>query len=459
MGAESQNQFSGHLEGGVHVRRSWSRALATLRSAVAALASLLLLASIAQAAQIATPLATSVSNEPAGSLPPAWLEFGPGGQLLARAIAAENCPPLTLDGRDVPMPVRSPASDAFPVVSCEATIPFGVQAAAIGEQILPLPAGPLTRIAVIGDTGCRLSDWDKKYQACNDPEAWPFAEVAATVAAWQPDLIVHVGDYLYREAPCPDGNAGCAGSPHGDNWATWNADFFAPASPLLGSAPWVFMRGNHETCERNPEGWFAFLDPRPFMQACQRFTDPYVTTLNGITFAVIDSAEASDTTTSPREAQEYARQFDVLGGITPAGSWLVTHRPVWGILEGKDGDIEVENSTYEAATAGSLKADYALVLSGHIHLAQAIAFEPASARPPQIVSGNSGTALDDVPTGTPTASELDDPDVEEAETLSAFGFLTFERDGERWLATQRNAGGTPLVGCVLDPTHLGCAAP
>mgnify|MGYP000167914488 CR=1 FL=1 len=61
--------------------------------------------------------------------------------------------------------------------------------------------------------------------------------VAGAVAAWDPDLIVHVGDYLYRESPCPEGQSGCAGSPHGDNWATWNADFFAPASPLLGAAP------------------------------------------------------------------------------------------------------------------------------------------------------------------------------------------------------------------------------
>ena len=47
----------------------------------------------------------------------------------------------------------------------------------------------IRRIAVIGDTGCRLNDWEKKYQACYDPDAWPFAQVAQAVADWDPDLV------------------------------------------------------------------------------------------------------------------------------------------------------------------------------------------------------------------------------------------------------------------------------
>jgi hypothetical protein len=336
------------------------------------------------------------------------------------------------------------------------TIPFGVEAASIAGQTLPVPSGPVGRIAVIGDTGCRLNDWEKKYQACNDPGAWPFAQVATSVAAWQPDLIVHVGDYLYRESPCPDTGINCAGSPYGDNWATWNADFFTPVAPLLGSAPWIFMRGNHETCSRNPDGWFHYLDPRAFQEACQKFTEPYIAPLDGVIFAAVDSAEAADTNDTPEEAKEYGRQFDLLANTAPTGSWLVTHRPVWGILEGKEGAFEVENSAYEAATGGSLKADYGLVLSGHIHLAETLSFDDSSGRPPQIISGNSGTALDDIPTASPSAGQLGDPNVEEAETLSAFGFLTLEVIDDTWLATQRDASGIPLQECVLDLPEITC---
>jgi hypothetical protein len=250
--------------------------------------------------------------------------------------------------------------------------------------------------------------------------------------------------------------AGCQGNPHGDNWATWDADFFTPAASLLGAAPWVFMRGNHETCERNPLGWFRFLDPRRYQPSCQRFTEPYVMALNGLSLAVIDSAEAADTSDTPEETAEYTRQFDVLAEMAPPGSWLVTHRPVWGILEGKASEFEVENATYAAATGDSLKADYGLVLSGHIHVAESIAFDESSQRPPQLVSGNAGTALDEIPTASPTAGELGDPAVTEAETLSAFGFMTLEPEKDVWFATQRDKDGNPLLECVLDLDHISC---
>jgi hypothetical protein len=425
-------------------------------SAITVTLVLILVAWAGASAQSATPVASPIPIVQDGPLPPAWLEFGPNGILLARVIVASSCPPIVLDGFAVVMTGRSSPSESFPVVACEATVPFGTQSATIRGQNLPLPVGPANRIAVIGDTGCRLNVWERKYQACNDAESWPFARVAASVAEWNPDLIVHVGDYLYRESACPADMSGCAGSPYGDNWSTWNADFFTPAGLLLGVAPWVFTRGNHESCERNPEGWFAYLDPRQFQSACQRFTEPYIAPVLGQSFAVIDSAEAADTTVTSDEQTEYARQFDLLSEISPPESWLVTHRPVWGILSGKTGEIEVENAAFEAATGGSLKADYALILSGHIHLAESISFDERSGRPPQVISGNAGTALDDISTASPTADQLGDPTVAEAETLSTFGFMTLERDGDDWIAIQRDRNGNPLLGCILALPEISC---
>ena len=319
----------------------------TLRSRLAAGAvalAILAVTLLGAVAQVATPVGTPAAVQAIGQLPPPWLEFGPEGQLQARIIVEGACPVLTLDGIDVVMDARGDPSPAFPVVACEATVPFGANVASISGQSLPLPKGPVERIAVIGDAGCRLNSWEKKYQDCNNPSAWPFAQVAASVASWQPDLIVHVGDFLYRESPCPAGMTGCAGSPYGDNWWAWQADFFTPASAMFPVAPFVIMRGNHETCDRNGDGWFAYLDPRPYPGACERFTDPYVTTLHGVTMAVIDSAEASDEKSSPEEDAEYARQFDELAVMAPPGSWLVTHRPVWGILAGNQGEFQVENA-------------------------------------------------------------------------------------------------------------------
>jgi hypothetical protein len=436
-----------------------ARLLCGVRAAFTAITfvSLLILAEWgAGSAQPATPVVSPNLSEQIGPLPPAWLEFGPDGILIARIVVETGCPSIMFDGFDVVMTRRSTPSAAFPVIACEAPVPFGTEVATIEGQELPLPNGQANRIAVIGDTGCRLNDWEGKYQACNDPRAWPFAQVAESVAEWKPDLIVHVGDYLYRESACPQGMTGCEGSPFGDNWVTWNADFFTPAGPLLGAAPWVFMRGNHETCDRNPEGWFAYLDPRQFQSACQQFTEPYISPVLGLSFAVIDSAEAADTKVTPEEQTEYARQFDLLSEITPAGSWLVTHRPVWGILLGKSGEFEVENAAFVAATGGSLREDFGLLLSGHIHVAELIAFDEASDRPAQLISGNAGTALDDIPTASPPAGQLGDPAVMEAETLSTFGFLTLERDGENWNAVQRDENGDPLLECILDLPEMRC---
>lgn len=407
-------------------------------------------------AQTATPAATPLTSTASSQITPAWLEFGTQGQLLARVVVDGDCPALEIDGHAAVMAPRAAATAEFPVVACEASVPFGAQSAAIAGQALNLPDGAFKRIAVIGDTGCRLSDWDKAYQACNDPAAWPFAEIARSVAAWDPDLVIHVGDYLYREDACPSSVSGCAGSPFGDNWQTWKADFFEPVGPLLGSAPWIVMRGNHETCSRNPEGWFRFLDPRPFQGGCARFTDPYVIPTIGISFAVIDSAEASDTSDSPEEVQEYRRQLEALAALAPPKSWLITHRPMHGVLRGEAGDVEVENASYEAATGGLLFSEYALFLSGHIHLAQSLAFTDSSGRPAQLISGNSGTALDDVPSATLTADELDDAQITEAENLQHFGFLTLEPDGDSWVASQRDAAGNELVRCVLALPDIAC---
>ena len=188
-------------------RRRWASRAALPITVLSLLAIVSLVPAVS--AQPGTPLASPRPGGSTGPLPPAWLEFGPDGRLIARVIADGECPALVADGEAVGMTRRTDASDAFPVVACEATVPFGTETASIFDQGLPLPDGPVRRIAVIGDTGCRVNDWEKKYQACNDPEAWPFAQVAQAVAAWDPDLIVHVGDYLYRESPCPDEIAGC----------------------------------------------------------------------------------------------------------------------------------------------------------------------------------------------------------------------------------------------------------
>ncbi len=185
---------------------------------------------------------------------PPWVEFGSDGALSVRAVVAPDaaCPPLTADGATVAMMPRGAPDEAYPIKVCEARVPATAAKLSSGDLALPTLPATVRRIAVIGDSGCRIDR--RNAQDCNDPAAWPFATIARAAAAHRPDLVIHVGDYHYRENPCPAGRSGCAGSPYGDNWPVWLADFLEPAAPLLGAAPWVMVRGNHELCRRGGHG-------------------------------------------------------------------------------------------------------------------------------------------------------------------------------------------------------------
>jgi hypothetical protein len=137
---------------------------------------------------------------------------------------------------------------------------------------------------------------------------------------------------------------------------------------------------------------------------------------------------------------------------------LVTHRPVWGILDGKEGDFQVENAAFDAATKGSLYGDYGLVICGHIHVAGLLGLDEVSQRPTHLVSGNAGTALNQIPTASPTAGDLHDPAVTQAETFSSFGFMTLEPAEIGRTATQRDKLAKPLLECVVVLDQLTCEA-
>jgi hypothetical protein len=137
-----------------------------------------------------------------------------------------------------------------------------VTSAVVGGQSLPVPKANPTKIVVIGDTGCRLQNGNGT-QSCNDPNPngtdtpYPFAAVASLAAAQNPDLVLHVGDYAYRDNACPAGQGfNCGGSPWGFGWDTWQADLFSPGAALLAAAPWIMTRGNHEQCNRAGQGWY-----------------------------------------------------------------------------------------------------------------------------------------------------------------------------------------------------------
>ena len=203
------------------------------------------------------------------------------------------------------MTKRAAKSPQFDDLVCDAALTGNAKRIRVGNRELPRPARDPRTVVVLGDTGCRIGGLTA--QSCDDPAAWPFPRIVRSIAAVHPDLVVHVGDYLYRENACPP-LAHCGGSPHGDDAAAWYADFLTPAAPLFAAAPVLLLRGNHEECARNGAGWFRYLDPRG-TTACADATDPYEVDFGDLRIVAFDSAVAEDRKVDPDRAAVYARQF------------------------------------------------------------------------------------------------------------------------------------------------------
>jgi calcineurin-like phosphoesterase family protein len=456
--------------------------------------------------------------------PIVWTQLRPDtdsarGQLIVRAIVARDapCPALTVKDAAWPMETRTDGSDPdFPIKMCEAALP-GNAAAQIGDVALkPRPDAP-RRIVVIGDTGCRITDYAA--QACDRPVDWPFFRVAEAASAQKPDLVIHVGDYHYREKPCA-GRTGCAGSPYGDTWAAWQADFFAPATPLLNAAPWVMVRGNHEDCTRAGAGWNLLIRPTLGLKAgerCPPDTDPDLFAFAHLLFAVPDTASAGLDYRPEDRAVTYRNQIRALSRNLAAASseiWLLTHQALWvsygqdrktkrydaeellgRIPDTFDADLRADVcgkiidpvDTYRQWLDGVVPKEnpnrpsnetpcreaklppgdalappgISLIVSGHTHNFQM--FAPAEGgKPLQLIVGNGGDALESVQSFPEASKALDFTDA----TLfgvagklwmrNTFGFAVLEKSGSAWTATLHDVDGKPIARCGLERPGASC---
>jgi len=397
----------------------------------------------------------SMAALPASAQTQAWVQAVAAGGYEARAITSEGtCPILKSDKGEVAMTVRAPENGAFPL-TCGAPIPLGARTASIGDAAIPLPVAAPARILVLGDTGCRIKG--AALQACNDPAAWPFPTLAAAAAKLKPDLVLHLGDYLYREEPCPPGNKGCEGSPSGDNWPSWNADFFAPAAPLLGAAPWVILRGNHEDCQRAGLGFLRLLGQDAFDPAapCNPHLAPFLVPLGGVTLAAMDNADAPDTSIDDRLVPIYEKEFHDLAEVA-APLWYAGHRPIWAAISGPLNIPIGGNATIIAAETNTpLPPNVALMLSGHIHTFEAINYDGAV--PPQIVAGNGGDNLDITPRDLKGAvfQGRSGVGVKDGLSVGGFGFLMMTRQDSNWTIDLYDSAGRPKGQCLFAPGAEG----
>jgi hypothetical protein len=387
---------------------------------------------------------------------------------------------------------------------CQADLPAGATAASVSGRTVPhrLPR-TVDRVALFGDTGCRIKG--SVVQDCGSDSAWTLARISQQLADSRPDVVVNVGDFYYREAPCPAGSqALCGGSPPPvtgfpfvDTDYGWLAEAIVPMAPLLPVAPLLMLRGNHEACSRGGNGYFLFFDPRDDTgQECAptwvdgvltapapATTPTWATTLRiaggrTLRLAVVDSTYGEDGAVTAWAAEQrptYAAAQARTRARPGRESWLLTHRPLLAHVTSDfapPGDplwTPWTSLDQTAASAGLLDT-YDLVVSSHVHITQAVQIP---GQPGQLVLGNGGTLLDP-PTGygTPPFGPLADatgaplvPGITPYPAPSAdwtsvtFGYAIARPRAKpgRWRITHHGTDGTPFADCRLADRTLACA--
>ena len=421
------------------------------------------------------------------------------GRPIVRALThATVCPAIQWDGKaSVAMTRRAEAAAlslrgdsaqkdtkaaVFDVLTCEAHWPVGAHHARVAGHAVPAPRSAINRIVIIADTGCRMKASENAFQPCNDPVKWPFAQVASSAAALKPDLVIHIGDIHYRESPCPEGNAGCANAAWGYGFDAWQADFFKPAQPLLAAAPWVFVRGNHETCSRAGQGWFRFIDAQPWThsRSCNDpthdkdadYSEPYAVPVDAHSqFIIYDSSRTNGKPflTTDVSFSKYTSQLKVVNHLSQQrpNSFFMSHHPLLAVVPAKDtsqfklaGDKGLQ-SVFEAAYPERLFPESVSVsLHGHVHLFEAISFK--SKHPVSLVLGNSGSANEGrVPETLPAGTELfKGALIDEYIGRADYGFVTLDRvetpKNDEWLLTEYTTMGQAVIQCTLSGGKSHC---
>jgi Calcineurin-like phosphoesterase len=385
----------------------------------------------------------------------AWVQYAADGNAHARALVTRTCPSVTYDGGSAPMRERAGMSAGFDDVVCDAPLPRDARNVAVEGARLPSPVRAPRTIVVFGDTGCRMSGQEQ--QNCGDIADWPFPKIAQTIAAVHADLLVHVGDYYYRENNCPQIMTKCTNR-WGDTSMSWNADWFAPAKPVFASAPLVLVRGNHEECARGGPAWFRYLDAADTVVPCTAGavdgSPPWAVSFDGLRIVVADSAaDPSDTKTDPARVAFYQTSFRRAQQLAagPGGdAWFVTHRPPFATA-----------NEAQALLALSWRfAPFDALLAGHVHDFETINL---AGYPPLIVNGESGDDLDDAgstakyiagatangkpvfPLGTPAPFGT-----------KQFGFAVYTRSAAGWAISLRDADGIERRACVLTKGTVSC---
>lgn len=448
--------------------------------------------------------------------------------LQTRAVIPNGVPCPKVEVRDnagvttkIAMTKRVPGAttvSAFASLrACEAALPKKLTRAEVAGHRVPaaLPK-QYKSIAMFGDTGCRVDD--DLHQDCSSPTLWPLAKNSKAIAKENPDVAIFTGDFYYREDRCgvtktnpdplnPDRTVidKCGGTPEPvpgadfkDTDYGWMADVFIPMAPLMKKVPILAVRGNHEECRRAGNGWFLFFDvtpmattscapataygkvPKDVMHPTWKFDMP-IDAKRTLRTVIVDSANGFNSDISPWVAKQrtaYEKAHELSARAAGRESWLVTHRPMFGIDPSTvtNGKPSWNNwtSVDQTAAAYGLLGHYNAMIASHVHVAQVVQIP---GQPAQIVVGNGGSIPDSfdpatypVPVhgpllggdGQPLANlptyAKPYPTAEYLWNTIKYGYVMAKpgAKADKWVLTQKDVEGKAYATCTMLAKKTTC---
>ena len=186
---------------------------------------------------------------------------------------------------------------------------------------------------------------------------------------------------------------------------------------------------------RSWRGWFYYLDPRLFSNACAAYSEPYIAQSGGLRLGMLDSASVLEDGTGRSQVERYAAQLRSFSGQV---SWIADHHPFWAFKSGVPGGGAVISRPLAGAWESAKPGGVRLILSGHVHLFEFLAFEHG--RPAQLVAGDSGTALAKSLAPDFSGATVGGAAVESGKSRQEFGYTVLRRRGKGWLDGERDAG-------------------
>jgi hypothetical protein len=172
---------------------------------------------------------------------------------------------------------------------------------------------------------------------------------------------------------------------------------------------------------------------------------------------MMDSAPAKEDEKDPAQIERFAKALKTFSGRV---DWIADHHPFWAYKTsaGTPPVTQILSQPLAAAWDQVRPEGIRMIMSGHIHLFEFLAFDRN--RPAQLVAGTGGTNLALRIKPNLEGETVFGAAVNTGNSDHDFGYTELDRKGAGWDLEFRNSNGAEEVTCTLpDNGNSQCRSP